>query len=105
MRNASHLLPHGHRVEIYFYSVMWLPWLPQRGLKRKKYDMPQFEFDALDEKEVIGRGSYGIVHKARYLNEEVVNVSHPLQQSQRSFTFVIARKLGFGAANGTLFYL
>ena len=44
----------------------------KRGLKRKKYDMPQFEFDALNEKGVIGRGSYGIVYKARYLNEEVV---------------------------------
>ncbi len=34
--------------------------------------MPQFEFHDLDEKEVIGRGSYGIVYKARYLSEEVV---------------------------------
>ena len=44
----------------------------KRSLKRTQYDMPQFEFHDLDEKEVIGRGSYGIVYKARYLSEEVV---------------------------------
>jgi serine/threonine protein kinase len=44
----------------------------KRSLKRIQYDMPQFEFHDLDEKEVIGRGSYGIVYKARDLSEEVV---------------------------------
>ena len=34
--------------------------------------MPQFQFEDLSEKKVIGRGSYGIVYKARYLSEEVV---------------------------------
>ena len=35
----------------------------------------------------------------------VVNVSQPLQELRRSFTLIIAKKLGFGAAHLRLFCL
>jgi serine/threonine protein kinase len=34
--------------------------------------MPPFDFRCIEEKKVIGRGSYGIVYKAQYISEDVI---------------------------------
>ena len=47
----------------------------QTSFAKKKLDdheMPPFDFRCIEEKEVIGCGSYGIVYKARYISEDVV---------------------------------
>ena len=36
------------------------------------FDMPEFKFNELADKEVIGHGSYGIVYKTSYLGKTVV---------------------------------
>jgi hypothetical protein len=51
-----------------------LPSFKQALRKRKldDHEMPPFDFRCIEEKEVIGCGSYGIVYKARYISEDVV---------------------------------
>ena len=46
----------------------------KRGLMHNNHsDLPEkFKYNDMQEREVIGRGSYGIVYKARYHDETVV---------------------------------
>ena len=52
-----------------------------------KFDMPEFKFNELANKEVIGHGSYGIVYKTSYLGKTVVvkNILGESAAEQNSF--------------------
>ena len=50
-----------------------LPSLKGGLMHNNHSDLPEkFKYNDLQEREVIGRGSYGIVYKARYHDETVV---------------------------------
>lgn len=50
-----------------------LPSLRKAALTKKiAHDLPSFEYNRVEEKELIGHGAYGTVVKGRYNNEIVV---------------------------------
>ena len=75
-------------------SIGTLPSLKRGLIQNKHFDLPEkFKFEDLQEKEVIGRGSYGIMYKARYHDKTVVVKNIMGESAEGEENFVKEAKL------------
>ena len=80
-------------------SIGTLPSLKRGLIQNKHSDLPEkFKFEDLQEKEVIGRGSYGIVYKARYHDKR--HGGKPGIQTSQTI-FIILKDVGAKLCNFT----